>query len=67
MTNLKNAEKLYMEYVTRPGRKNKVNICLARKNWNGCDFCDVYAGNGQECWKQDGKHNCVFVIEEERK
>lgn len=63
MTNFVNAEKLRAEYLTRPARKSVVNICNARPNWNGCDYCDVYAGCGSECWKQDGKHNCIRVTE----
>jgi hypothetical protein len=63
MTDHKNAEKLYTEYCTRPRRKNIVNKCLARANWNGCDFCDVYSYAG-ECWKQNATHKCVYVKEE---
>ena len=39
-------------------RHNVKNICRAIPNWNGCDYCDVYAGSGIECWKQGNKHNC---------
>ena len=65
MTDHKNAEKLYQEYKTRTRRKTVVNACTARPKWNGCDFCDVYKYdvNG-ECWKQNGKHSCVHVMEE---
>lgn len=63
MTNLENAEVLRKYYLTHKKRKNKTNICQARKNWNGCDYCDVYAGCGVECWKQDGRHNCCHLVE----
>lgn len=59
MTDYKNAESLRREYLTRTPRKTVVNICTRTPNWNGCDYCDVYAGNGLECWKQDGPHNCI--------
>ena len=58
MTDYKNAENLRQEYLTRTPRKTLVNVCKARPRWNGCDYCDVYAGTGLECWKQDGPHNC---------
>ena len=64
MTDHKNAERLYKEYRTRPRRKTIRNVCQARPNWNGCDFCDVYAGPGQDCWKQNATHKCVHVREE---
>ena len=64
MTDYKNAEKLREKYITQPRRKTIKNICMGRPNWNGCDYCDVYAGPGLECWKQDGKHTCVHVREE---
>ena len=59
MTDFENAERLRKHYLTHKKRQNKTNICQAQKNWNGCDYCDVYSGCGLECWKQDGKHNCV--------
>lgn len=65
MTDHENAKKLYKEYTTRPRRKNVKNVCLARPNWNGCDFCDVHKYNaGGECWKQNAAHKCVYVMEE---
>lgn len=66
MTNYNNAEILRNEYIKRTPRKTVVNICTARKNWNGCDYADIYAGAGLECWKQDGKHDCVRCREEKR-
>ena len=63
MTDYQNAEHLRDEYNTRRPRKTITNICMARPKWNGCDYCDVYSGNGLECWKQDGKHNCIHVRE----
>ena len=66
MTDLQNAEKLRYEFLTRPARKKIVNICTARPKWNGCDYCDVYAGPGLECWKQNASHSCVFVKEEKK-
>lgn len=63
MTDRQNAERLRAEYLTRPRRKNLVNICTARRNWNGCDYADIYAGAGLECWKQNGKHDCVRCME----
>ena len=66
MTDYANAEKLRDYYNTHNPRKSVVNICTRRPNWNGCDYCDVYAGSGMECWKQDGKHYCVGCREERR-
>lgn len=66
MTNHANAENLRSEYLTRKPRKTIVNMCTARKNWNGCDYADVYGGAGCECWKQDGHHNCVRCREVKR-
>ncbi len=63
MTDYKNAEALRSEYLQQTPRKTVKNICCARPNWNGCDYCDVYSGAGLECWKQDGRHNCVHVRE----
>lgn len=67
MTDKKNAETLRAYYLTHEPRKTIINICTARKNWNGCDYCDVYAGAGLECWKQDGKHNCIRCRQEVKK
>lgn len=66
MTDYVNAEKLRDEYLKRKARKNVVNICTARRNWNGCDYCDVYAGMNMECWKQDEKHFCCHCMEVRR-
>ena len=66
MTNYENAEKLRKYYLTHKKRQNKTNICQARKNWNGCDYCDVYSSCGLECWKQDEKHNCIYCTEVEK-
>ena len=66
MINKENAEMLRTEYLTRKPRKTIRNVCSARKNWNGCDYADVYSGMGCDCWKQDGKHNCIRCREEAR-
>lgn len=66
MTDIKNAEKLYKEYLTRPARKTIRNVCNAYPNFTGCDFCDLYAGPGKDCWKQNATHKCIFVTEEKR-
>lgn len=66
MTDTQNAERLRKEYLTRPARKTIRNVCNARPNWNGCDYCDVYAGTGLDCWKQNATHKCVYVTEEKR-
>ena len=63
MTDYNNAERLRREYLTRTPRKTVRNICRARANWNGCDYCDAYSGGGLECWKQDTRHTCVHVME----
>lgn len=63
MINYENAENLRKYYITHESRKTVINMCSARKNWNGCDYCDVYAGSGLPCWKQDGKHNCCHCTE----
>lgn len=59
MTDLENAERLRTYHNTHKPRNKVVNICTARRNWDGCDYCNVYSGCGLECWKQDGKHNCI--------
>lgn len=60
MTNHENAERLRVEYITNSHPESKTrNICKARKNWDGCDYADVYAGSGLECWKQGTNHNCI--------
>lgn len=66
MTDYENAERLRKYLITHTERANKINLCKARPNWNGCDYCDVYAGRGLECWKQDGPHKCVHVQEVSR-
>lgn len=57
MTNFENAERLRKLYLSRTPRKGKKNICQALPKWNGCDYCDIYAGRGLECWEQTKKHN----------
>lgn len=64
MTDQANAERLRAEYITRSRRKTVRNVCHARPNWNGCDYCDVYSGPGLDCWKQNAAHKCLFVREE---
>lgn len=63
MTDYANAEKLRAYYLTHEPRQKVTNICNGRRNWNVCDYGDVYAGCGHECWKQDGKHSCVRIVE----
>lgn len=63
MTDTANAERLRAYYLTHKRRKSVVNICNARRNWNGCDYCDVHAGTGLECWKQDARHSCIHCKE----
>lgn len=65
MTDLINAERLRKEYLNGPQNAKKKNICRAKRNWNGCDYCDVYAGYGLECWKQGKPHNCCHCQEVE--
>ena len=67
MTDTANAERLREYYLTHKPRQRVKNICTGVKNWNGCDYCDIYSGAGLECWKQDGKHYCVRVREETAK
>lgn len=62
-TNIKNAERLRSYFLSRKQRKDVVNVCRAMPNWDGCDYCDLYAGSGFPCWKQDGKSNCCKVEE----
>ena len=59
-------EKARKYYLTHRPRKNVVNICRRIPNWNGCGYCDEYAGVGLECWKQDGSHNCIGCEEVKR-
>ena len=61
MTDYANAERLRKYYLTHKQRQDAKNICRALPNWNGCDYCDIYAGAGLECWKQDGQHDCCKV------
>ena len=61
MTDYANAERLRRYYLTHKQRQGVTNICRALPNWNGCDYCDIYAGAGLECWKQDGQHDCRKV------
>lgn len=61
-----NAERLRKLYVTQKPRKTLVNICTARRNWDGCDFCDVYAGCGLECWEQTKRHDCCKCEQRKR-
>lgn len=63
MTNFENAERLKKLYLSRTSRKGKKNICQALPKWNGCDYCDIYAGRGLECWEQTKKHNCYHCKE----
>ena len=63
MTDFENAEELRKYYLTHPKRKGITNICNGKRNWNVCDYGDVYAGCGLECWKQDGKHKCCRIVE----
>jgi hypothetical protein len=62
-----NAERLKIYNRTHTKRKNKINICNGRMNWNSCDYIDYcyqeYGKHGCECWKQDGKHDCVRCTE----
>lgn len=48
-----------------------VNICLARANWNACDYIDYnkqeYCAQGAECWKQDARHNCCYCSRQARR
>lgn len=62
MTNYKNAETLRDYYLTHEPRKT--NVCKAKPNWNGCDYCDVYTDG--LCWKQNGKQNYCHCIEEDK-
>lgn len=66
MTDTANAERLRTYYLTHQKRKAVVNICRARRDWNGCDYCDIYSGSGCECWKQDARHNCIHCEEMEK-
>lgn len=65
MTDLQNAEYLRKLYLTQERRKTKTNICRSIPNWNGCDYCDVYGGSGQECWQQSKQHTCCHCEERE--
>ena len=63
-----NAERLRHYYDTHQQRKNKINICAGRANWNACHFIDFNmqdydAQHGCKCWKQDGAHFCVRCSE----
>lgn len=66
MTNTTAAEECRKYYLTHTPRKATINICHAMPNWSGCSYCDIYAGPGLECWKQDGPHHCCKCTEERR-
>ena len=62
MTDVENAEKLRTYYLTHNPRKGTRNVCTGRRNWNVCDYGDIYGGCGEDCWKQDGNHKCDRCI-----
>ena len=62
-TNVNNAERLRGYFLSHKQRENIINVCRARPNWDGCDYCDLYSGSGLPCWKQDDKHNCCKLEE----
>jgi hypothetical protein len=66
MIDYKNAESLRTAYLSNEKHARFVNVCTAKRNWNGCDYCDVYSGRGLECWKQGTVHNCVHCVQVER-
>ena len=52
MTDYTNAEILRRDHDRHNTQEHKykyVNICKARPNWDGCDYCDVYGGNKDAC------------------
>lgn len=62
------AEDLRKYYDTHKERKNKINICTGRANWNSCTFIDCNLQDydekhGCKCWKQDGAHDCIRLQE----
>lgn len=65
-TKEENADRLERLNRTQNKRKNVVNICRARGNWNACDYIDynkqAFSTNGQECWKQDTDHTCCHCV-----
>ena len=58
MTDYDNAERLRKHYLLDTTKHTTKNICRAKPNWNGCDYCDVYAGSGEECWNQKSDFKC---------
>ena len=52
-TNVNNAERLRSYFLSHKQRENIINVCRARPNWDGCDYCDLYSGSGLPCWKQE--------------
>ena len=67
MTHRDNAERLRYIYLSNiHGESKKRNICTARSNWNGCDYSDIYAAGGGECWKQGAPHRCIRCIRYEK-
>lgn len=51
-TNVNNAERLRSYFLSHKQRENIINVCRARPNWDGCDYCDLYSGSGLPCWKK---------------
>ena len=45
-TNVNNAERLRSYFLSHKQRENIINVCRARPNWDGCDYCDLYSGSG---------------------
>ena len=41
-TNVNNAERLRSYFLSHKQRENIINVCRARPNWDGCDYCDLY-------------------------
>ena len=40
-TNVNNAERLRSYFLSHKQRENIINVCRARPNWDGCDYCDL--------------------------
>ena len=45
-TNVNNAERLRSYFLSHKQMENTINVCRARPNWDGCDYCDYIQVQG---------------------
>ena len=62
-TNVNNAERLRSYFLSHKQRENIINVCRARPNWDGCDYCDLLFRFRASMLEEDDKHNCCKLEE----